>query len=59
MDNLELNLLKQEIEEIGNRIDAYEYGGDLDAMFGDIDLYQEKWDEYNELYKNKSNEKYL
>ena len=56
MDNLELNLLKQEIEEIGNRIDAYEYGSDLDAMFSDLNLYQDKWEEYNNLYKNKSNE---
>ena len=54
MDNLELNLLKQEIEEIGNRIDAYDYGSDLDAMFSDLNSYQDKWDEYNKLYKLKN-----
>ena len=50
MENLELNLLKQEIEVIGDRIDAYEYE-DLDGFFNDLKAYQDKWDEYNNEYK--------
>jgi len=46
-----LELLKQDIEEIGNRIDAWDYADDLDAMFADLDAYQKAWDIYTIEYK--------
>ena len=49
--SIELRLLKQDIEEIGNRIDSWDYKDDLDAMFADLDAYQNKWSEYTDKYK--------
>ena len=49
--SVELGLLKQEIEAIGNRIDSWDYQGDLDAMFADLDAYQEAWSDYTIKYK--------
>ena len=49
-EKAELMPLQDEIIEIGQRIDNYEYDN-MDDMFEDLDAYQNKWEEFNNKYK--------
>ena len=48
--SLELGLLKSAVEEIGNRIEAYDYNN-MDELSEDMRAYWDAWDEFIEANK--------